>query len=455
MAKKKLTDISIKHLKPGDTPREVADGGASGLYVWIGTTGAKSFVVRYRFPKRDGKPKKLTLGRWVPPEGRGKEAEDLQVGDPLSLAAARELAGVAMRQVKRGIDPAAEKKRADQAKRQAAADTFEAIAIEYLKRECGMKLDAEGVASFDRSKKRSGADRYRTLKRQVFPTLGARPITEIKKSEIIRLLDQLADTAAKDKGRRATAGGEVAADRCLALIRRIFRWHAGRDDDFRSPLVAVENRVKQSEQARERTLTDAELRTIWKTASQLEGPFPAFLRFLLLTGARRSEASEMRWEEVKEGDWLLPASRNKTKRDLLRPLSKMAQELLQAQPRVGPYVFSSDGVSPISGYSKYKARFDAVVLKTQAEALENWTLHDLRRTARSLMSRAGISPDHAERCLGHVIGGVRGTYDRHEFYDEKKKAFEALASQIERIVNPLPENVVPLPRADSVDSPRP
>jgi hypothetical protein len=72
-----------------------------------------------------------------------------------------------------------------------------------------------------------------------------------------------------------------------------------------------------------------------------------------------------------------------------------------------------------------------------------WTLHDLRRTARSLMSRAGILSDHAERCLGHVIGGVRGVYDRHEFHAEKKRAYEALAAQIERIVNPQ-DNVVPL-----------
>ena len=87
--------------------------------------------------------------------------------------------------------------------------------------------------------------------------------------------------------------------------------------------------------------------------------------------------------------------------------------------------------------------------------MTGWTLHDLRRTARSLMSRAGIPSDHAERCLGHVIGGVRGVYDRHEFHAEKKRAYEALAAQIDRIVNPQ-DNVVPLrdvrlPPADRPD----
>jgi integrase len=75
--------------------------------------------------------------------------------------------------------------------------------------------------------------------------------------------------------------------------------------------------------------------------------------------------------------------------------------------------------------------------------LPRWTLHDLRRTARTLMSRAGVDPDHAERALGHVIPGVRGTYDLHSFEDEKRRAFDALASLIERIVDPQP-NVMPL-----------
>jgi integrase len=77
--------------------------------------------------------------------------------------------------------------------------------------------------------------------------------------------------------------------------------------------------------------------------------------------------------------------------------------------------------------------------------LGRWTIHDLRRTARSLMTRAGVSPDHAERALGHVIGGVRGVYDRHAYFEEKREAFEALAAQIQRVLDPRP-NVVPMRR---------
>jgi integrase len=101
-------------------------------------------------------------------------------------------------------------------------------------------------------------------------------------------------------------------------------------------------------------------------------------------------------------------------------------------------LFTTDGERPFSGYSKAKAKFDADC------GVTGWTLHDLRRTARSLMSRASVSADVAERCLGHVISGVRGTYDRHAYFDEKKRAFEALAALIDRIVNPPADNVVSL-----------
>jgi integrase len=96
---------------------------------------------------------------------------------------------------------------------------------------------------------------------------------------------------------------------------------------------------------------------------------------------------------------------------------------------VGRHVFSTDGgKTPVSGFSKFKAQLD------KQSGVNGWTPHDLRRTARSLMSRAGVPSDHAERCLGHVIGGVRGVYDRHEYYDEKASAYQKLAKQVSAIV---------------------
>jgi len=91
----------------------------------------------------------------------------------------------------------------------------------------------------------------------------------------------------------------------------------------------------------------------------------------------------------------------------------------------------------MGGYAGHKQAID------EASGVHGWVIHDLRRTARSLLSRAGAPSDHAERCLGHVIPGVRGIYDRYEYLEEKARAFEALAGQVQRIINPK-DNVVPI-----------
>jgi integrase len=182
------------------------------------------------------------------------------------------------------------------------------------------------------------------------------------------------------------------------------------------------------------------LRAVWKAAEAGQGPFDRLVQFLLLTAARRTEAASMTWAELDGTDWTLPAARNKAKVDLVRPLSGAALALLETRPRTCRFVFTTDDEHPISGFSKFKSQFD------KACGVVDWSPHDLRRTARSLMSRAGVNSDHAERCLGHIIGGVRGVYDRHEYYEEKARAFEALASIVQQILNPAP-NVTQISRA--------
>jgi integrase len=417
---KALTDYGIRNLKPGPTAREIADG--RGLYVWIGESGVRSFVVRYRYL---GRPRKLTLGRFLPPEDRRREGREPQIGEPMTLGQARKLAADVMIQVARGGDPAADKHQNRQEAREAAALTFEAIALQYMERE-GTKL-------------RSAHNLDRMLRRQAFPAIGHVPIAELKKSQIISLLDEIEDDS-----------GPVAADRLLALIRRILNWYAEREDDYRPPLLRLKPRKSASEQARDRVLDDRELAAVWKVANEWDDPFAKLVRYLLLTAARRNEAALMAWSEVEEGVWTLPAARNKVAarssklKDLVRPLSKMA---IEAMPKVEgcKYVFTYDGRRPLTGFSKPKQRFDERVAKVLGEPIPNWTLHDLRRTARSLMSKAGVPERHAEQCLGHVIGGVMGVYDRHRYHDEMLAAYEALARQIETITNPPPVgNVVPL-----------
>jgi integrase len=189
-------------------------------------------------------------------------------------------------------------------------------------------------------------------------------------------------------------------------------------------------------QDRSRILTDDELRAVWKAAGEYAHPFGPLLRFILLTASRRNEAQYATRSEIVGAEWTIPAARYKTKIDHVVPLSKAAQAELPASVGDG-FIFTANGKQAIGGLTRHKAAIDA------ASGVTGWTTHDLRRSARSLMSRAGVPTDHAERCLGHVIGGVRGVYDRHAYRAEKAAAFEALAGLVERIVNPQP-NIVPL-----------
>src|SRR5262249_31092224 len=198
--------------------------------------------------------------------------------------------------------------------------------------------------------------------------------------------------------------------------------------------------TKPSERQRDRILSDDELQAIWKAAEEYPGaPWGQYIRLLLLTATRRGEVAGMTWDEVQGDLWTIPGSRYKTGKDTVLPLSKAAQKVLAEVPHIqgSEYPFSTNGRTPVGGFSGLKIRFDLI------SGVKDWTLHDLRRTARSLMSRAGVTPDIAERCLGHVIPGIRGVYDRYEYLDEKRHAFEALASLIERLVHPA-KNVVPI-----------
>jgi integrase len=266
----------------------------------------------------------------------------------------------------------------------------------------------------------------------VYPAIGDVPLAGLKRSHIVRLLDQIEDQC-----------GTKMADLTLAYVRRIFGWHASRVDDFSSPIVRGMGRYDSKARERSRTLSDDELRRIWvatEPESKAPNPFHALLRFLLLTGARRNEARYLPWDEINGTDWKLPASRNKVKVDLTRPLSKAAQAVIAGQPRIdgGPFVFTNDG-RPMS-LSKPKAVFDAMC------DVSSWRLHDLRRTCRTLMARAGINADVAEICLGHRLGGVRAVYDRFGYQSEMAHAFEAVAALIERITNPPAGVITPLRR---------
>ncbi len=382
MASKALTPISIAALKPKATRYEQPDAKARGLSVVVHPSGRKSFVVRFRL---NGVQKKLTL----------------QGG--IELAVARKLCADAMLEVAQGRDPSEAKKTAKAKALDASEDSVKAVCENYLKRE-GVKL-------------RSIRAREVALQRLVYPTFGSQQIDTVKRSQIVRLLDHVED----EQGTRA-------ADLVLAYLQRIMNWHAARTDEFKSPIVKGMGRYNAKDHERSRVLTDEEIKKVWD-ASATGGAFASLVRFLLLSACRRGEAARLTWAEIEGDRWRLPESRNKTKQELVRPLSKAAQAVIAAQPRIDDGFVFTNGNRPL-GFSRQKRNFDV------ACGVTGWRLHDLRRTARTLLSRAGVNADIGEKCLGHVVGGVRGVYDRHKFNAEMAVAFEALASLIEHIVNP-------------------
>jgi integrase len=381
----RFTAKSVEHIKPGATRREIPDDGCASLYLIVQPSGVKSWAVRYRY---QGRPTKLTL-----------------IG-VTSLAAARKAATDALHELEQGNDPAAARK----------ADRLEAMAAKAntLANICQSYLAIEG------KKLRTVDQRISILNRLVLPELGEMPIETVKRSDIVRLLDKI-----------EARNGARMADVCLAVLRRILHWYETRTDDFRSPIIrGMGSRQNVVEHRRSRILDDDEIRKLW-VATADNTPFSVLVRFLLLTSARRNEAAGMKWGEVDADDiWTLPASRSKTKVEVVRPLSKAAQTVLTGLPRIGDYPFTSNAITPIASFSGPKAALDA------QSRVTGWRLHDLRRTARSLLSRAGVNSDVAEKCLGHSRGDIVERYDRHSFIPEMQHAFERLAALIETIVHP-------------------
>jgi integrase len=371
-----------------------------GFGLMVTARGQRSYVFQYRNER--GESRRASLSGTTKLPDAHKWADILQ-GD-----------------VAKGVDPV-EKKRTEKVE-QSKRGKFKTIAEEYLKRE-GHKI-------------RSLPQRKIILTRLVYPEIGDKVAVKLKRSDIVALLDKVEDQ-----------NGAGMADAVLMVVRRICNWHAARDDDFRSPIVRGMSRTNPDERARSRKLDDDEIRAVWQAAEAIDQPhglwmFGKLMQFILLTAVRRNEGARMDRAERSGADWLIPAARVKNKREFLIPLSKAAATLLDGLPVVGNPgagpVFTSDGTRPLSGFGQFKPEFDKLC------GVKDWTIHDLRRTARSLMSRGGVSPDHAERAIGHAIGGIRGVYDRHEFYDEKRHAFEVLAGQVELILNPPPPNVIPL-----------
>ena len=190
-------------------------------------------------------------------------------------------------------------------------------------------------------------------------------------------------------------------------------------------------RTNPKERARERVLTDEEIRAVWNNAT---GAYGRLVRFLLLTAQRREKVATMRWDDIDANVWTIPTEEREKGNASELLLPEEAMEILGE--RGEGLVFPGRDGKQISGWSKYKRRLDKV------SGVQDWVLHDLRRTSRSLMSRAGVPSEHAERVLGHAIPGVEGVYNRHQYFDEKANTLRKLAGLLSLILNPPAGNVV-------------
>lgn len=306
-------------------------------------------------------------------------------------------------------------------------EVFDAFLLEYVQ-----------------SKKLKSRDEIdRIVTKYVMPEWENRVFRDIKKFDVAELLRKVQRGVA-DRSRLTNRGpvrdGGRQADVVLSIIRKMTIWYAAnpmdeRDNDYVSPVVRGMNRAEYS--PRKRVLSDEELHVIWREAGAEElGVYGPIIRLLLLTAQRKDKIATMRRSDIRNGVWMIPVVSQEKGHIGKVQLPQVALDLIADQTEVdgNPYIFPAKrGSGPFNTWSDGKEALDARVRKHLPD-IERWTVHDLRRTARTLMSRIKVPPDDAERTLGHKIGGVRKNYDWYAYEPEKTAALEALASEILRIV---------------------
>jgi len=399
----RLTDRSIAALKPKTKRFEVWEDGRTGLGVRVSPVGRKSWVYMYRF---DGKPRRMTLGTYP----------------AVGLAEAHVKHAKAKADLQKGVDPGAK-----EIERKATERTAETVA----------ELVETYLEKWARPRKRSAAEDERTLRKEVLPPWGHRKAKDIKRRDVIALLDEIVNR-----------GSPIQANRTLAVIRRMYNFAISRDILDATPVAMVKAPAKEHQ--RDRVLSANEIRIFWEglhKAPMTEG-IKLALKLQLVTAQRKGEIVGAALEEfdLEDNVWTIPAVRSKNGQAHRVPLSPLALELIREARFQGgdtPWLFPSptaDG--PILARSINRA-----VYKTLPDmGLENVTPHDLRRTAASGMTALGIPRLTVSKILNHVEKGVTAVYDRHSYDAEKRHALEVWASRLEEIVSgkPTTSNVVSL-----------
>jgi len=400
--KVKLTKRAVDTLVASDGRLFVADTDLAGFGMIVTPAGSKSYIVEYR-PGAGGRstPKRrVTIG---------------QHGSPWTPDTARDEAKRILGLVATGRDPASEK--ADT--RRQDGTTLQEIATAFIEK-------------YAKVRQKSWEETERVFRNDVYPALGLKPIAEVTRQDIVRLIDTVADR------------GLIMANRTLAYVRKFFNWCIERGYITVTPCSGI--KPPGAAKARERVLEDAELAEVWCAAETIGGNWEAVVKLLILTAQRRDEVVSMRWEELDLGgaSWTLPAERTKNKRGHEVPLVATALSAIKLVKRLSgcSFVFSTTGMTAMSGLSRAKTRLDATIANARLKAgvtepMLGWTFHDLRRTTTTGMARLGIHPHIADAILNHKTGNIQGVaaiYNRYGYQDERRKALEAWERHVLSVV---------------------
>jgi integrase len=293
------------------------------------------------------------------------------------------------------------------------AETFEQVVTKFLEQHV------------HRNSLRTAHEVERIIHKDLMPLWRTREFKSIRRGDVARMLD------AKE------SHAPVQADYILSVLSKLCNWY----------MVRGMRRTKPSQRARHRIFDDNELRLFWQATGEVT-TYGAFVRTALLTAQRRTKVLEMRWSDINdEGVWIIPSAHREKCNAKTLGLTRLALDVIDSQPQRedSEFIFAGLGATPIDGLSKMKRALDERMEELNGAPIPPWVVHDLRRTARSLLARAGVRPDICERVLGHAIPGVWGVYDRYSYEDEKTEALLKLSDLIERIIAPADNVANPIP----------
>ena len=378
---RRLTEKEIRTLPtPEKGNRIYFDDIVGGFGIRVTASGTKAFVFDYRVNRRH---RRLTIGRYP----------------SWNATAARERAKKLKLQVDRGRDPLGEKEEGR------AAPTLADVAAEYLERYA--------------SKKKSGFRDKQYLTRDVLPSWGNRKAADIKRRDVLELIERKAEQA------------PISANRLLACIRKVFNWAISRDLLDTNPCSQVP--APGIEKRRDRVLTEAEIAAFWDglDSAPMRGEVRTALRLILVTSQRPGEVCEIELADLNGDWWTVPAAKAKNGLSHRVPLSALAQEQLQPRREATErWLFPSPrGNAPI------QVNALSVPLRNNNHfGLERFTPHDLRRTAATMMASMGTDRLTLSKILNHVETGVTSVYDRATYDREKRRALERWERKLRSII---------------------